>query len=138
MEIIRRLFGRGGAKKKLIRALVRKRARTDPLARRLGNVDSLPDYVLMGLPEATVVDVVERYWRMKSRDPYVFDEKILEGIEAQRAKLRDPGSLPSPLTLSCYIKYRLSLEHSHGASLLPDFVDEAIEEANKVFGPGVK
>ena len=135
---MRRLFNRGGSKKKLIRALVRKRTRTDPLARRLGNIDSLPDYVLMGLPEATVVDVVERYWRIKSRDPYVFDEKILKGIEAQRAKLRDPGSLPSPLTLSCYIKYRVSLEHSHGASLLPDFVDEAIEEANKVFGPGLR
>ena len=45
----------------------------------------------------------------------------------------DAGIMPSPLTLSTYIKYRLSLEHSHGIPISDEFVDEAIEEAKGFF-----
>ena len=97
----------------------------------LGNINSLSESVLMGLPEATIVTIVETYWQLKGQG--VSEEEILEKIENHRASLGDSGTLPSQLTLSNYIKYRLKLEHSQGAPISSAFIDEAIQEANEAF-----
>lgn len=136
MGILGRLFGRGVSKEKLIRNLARKRVQSDPTLADV-DVDGIGSVLLMGLPEATIVCIVETYWIMK-RQGNLSDEEILEAIEAHRSMLGEAGTMPSPLKLSSYIKYRLSLEHSHGAPISIKFVDEAIEEANSVFGPSVK
>jgi hypothetical protein len=130
--IFGKLFGKGMSKEDLIKNLVRKRIQNDPIAKMLGNVDDLPDSVLMGLPEATIVTIVETYCVMKQQ-ANLPDEVILEAIEAHRSTFGDTGTIPSLPTLSSYIKYRLSLEHPHGASISNTFVDKAIDEAKKFF-----
>lgn len=134
MRIFGKLFGKGMSKEKLIKSLVRKRIQDDPFAKVLGiDVDALSDLELMGLPEATIVTIVETYYMMKHQENLP-DEEIFEVIEAHRSIMSgDTGTMPSPLMLSSYIKYRLSLEHSHGVPISSKFVDEAIEEAKRFF-----
>ena len=68
----------------------------------------------MGLPEATIVSIVETYWMMEHQTKFS-DKEILEAIERHRQILfPESGPMSSPLTLSNYIKYRLHIEHSHG------------------------
>lgn len=132
LGIFGKLFGKGMSKEELIKNLVRKRVQNDPIAKMLGEVDELSELELLGLPEATIVTIVETYC-MTKRQTNLHDEEIFEAIEAHRSMLGDSGKMPSPLTLSSYIKYRLGLEHSHGAPISNKFVDEAIEEAKKFF-----
>jgi hypothetical protein len=61
------------------------------------------------------------------------DQEIFEAIEAHRSMFDDKGIMPSPLTLSSYIKYRLEVEHSHGVPISSEFIDEAIDIASGVF-----
>jgi len=131
-----KLLGAGRTRARLIRTLVQKRARHDPLASSLGDVERIPAAVLMGLPEATIVTIVEAYWRMKVQDPYLSDKKIFEAIELQRSRFIDRTAMPSPLTLSSYVKYRVGLEHAYATSMMNAFVDQALEEADRVFNPG--
>jgi hypothetical protein len=87
----------------------------------------------MGLPEATIVTIVESYCMMKDMTTKS-DKEILESIERHRKILfPESGPMPSPLTLSNYIKYRLNIEHSHGVPISNKFIDDAIEAANKVY-----
>lgn len=51
----------------LIRNLVRRRVQNDPIASMLGNINSLTESMLIGLPEATIVTIVETYWKMKNQ-----------------------------------------------------------------------
>jgi hypothetical protein len=115
----------------LIRNLVKNRIQNDPIASMLGDIDSLSETELMGLPEATLVTIVETYWQLKNQG--LSDEEILEAIERHRASFLDSGKLPSQLTLSNYIKYRIGLEHSHGIPISDDFIEEAIKQATKAF-----
>lgn len=115
----------------LIRNLVKKRVQNDPIASMLGDIDSLSETMLMGLPEATIVTIVETYWQSKNQG--LSDKEILETIERHRASFGNSGTLPSQLTLSNYIKYRVGLEHSHGAPISDDFIEEAIKQATNAF-----
>ena len=128
----------------LIRNLAKTRVQNDPVASMSGDVasilrdiDSLPEIELMGLPEATIITIVKTYWQLKTEG--LSDEKIFEAIENHRARFDDDTAiLPSQLTLSNYIKYRVRLEH-HGDSIIrdnlidisDDFVDEAIKETRR-------
>jgi len=123
----------GQDKIKLIKNLAKKRFLNDPIAQVLSVVeyiDSLPDTQLMGLPEATIVTIVETYWQ--SRNQGLSDKEIFEAIENHRAII-GAGTIPSPLTLSTYIKYRVGLEHSGGAPISEIFIDEAIKEATAYY-----
>lgn len=115
----------------LIKNLAKMRVQNDPIASMLGNIDSLSETMLMGLPEATIVTIVETYWQLRNQE--LSDKEILEAIENHRASFGDAGTLPSQLTLSNYIKYRVRLEHSHGAPISDNFIDEAIQEATETF-----
>lgn len=115
----------------LIKTLAKKRVQNDPIASMLGDIDELSKTMLMGLPEATIVTIVETWAILKIQG--VREEDILKRIEAHRASFGDYGDLPKPLTLENYIKYRLDLEHRHGAHISEEFIDYAIEVAKQQF-----
>jgi hypothetical protein len=115
----------------LIKNLAKKRVQNDPIASMLGDIDSLSETMLMGLPEATIVTIVETWAILRKQG--LRDKEILQRIEAHRASFGGYGDLPDPLTLQSYIKYRLDLEHGHGAPISEKFMDYAIEAAKKMF-----
>lgn len=115
----------------LIRNLARKRVQNDPIASMLGDIDRLSETMLIGLPEATIVTIVETWAILRKQG--VTEEEILHRIEAHRANFGDYGDLPNPLTLPNYIRYRLDLEHGHGAPISENFIDYAIEVAKQLF-----
>jgi len=136
MGILSKLFGGSSTNKnKLIKNLVKERIGSDPMAASIGfnksMVDSLTDFQLAGLPEATIVTIIET-WDILSKKG-VPEEEILERIEAHRSNFGDSGNMPSPLTLSNYIKYRLELEHGHSAPIREDFIDYAVGIAKRAF-----
>jgi len=107
--------------------LAKRRVKDDPIASVLGNIDDLSDTMILGLPEATIVYIVDTYQLLRKQRSSEND--ALEAIENHRASLGDSGTLPSPLTLQNYIKYRLKIEHSGGAPISQDFINKAIKEA---------
>lgn len=123
----------------LIRTLLKQRIYSDPLLKNQymsGNVpkvESLPEIVLLGLPEGTIVTIVETYFA-KKKDSSPSDEVVLYSIEKHR-KILFPESriMPTPLTLSSYIKYRLKIEHPHGVGITNESIDAAIKRATEVF-----
>lgn len=136
MGILSRLFDLGGtAKDKLIKNLAKERIGSDPMAASMGfdknMVDSLTDIQLASLPEATIVTIVETWAILNKKG--IPDSEILEHIEAHRSSLGDSGIMPSPLTLSNYIKYRVELEHKHGAPISDEFIDYSISAAKQAF-----
>ena len=92
-----------------------------------GNIDNLPDTMILGLPEATIAYIVDTYLLLKRQGSSEND--ALKAIENHRASFGDSGTLPSPLTLQNYIKYRLKIEHSGGAPISQEFINRAIKEA---------
>jgi len=123
----------------LIRQLIKIRVQNDPLLKKkyegknVPEVYDFPEIVIMGLPEATIVTIVESYWMMKDMTTKS-DKEILEAIERHRKTLfPESGPMPSLLTLSNYIKYRLNLEHSHGVPISSEFIDECIKKANEAY-----
>lgn len=123
----------------LMRQLIKIRVQNDQLLKKkyegknVPEVYDLPEIVIMGLPEATIVTIAESYWMMKDMTTKS-DKEILEVIERHRKTLfPESGPMPSPLTLSNYIKYRLNIEHSHGVPISNKFIDDAIEAANEVY-----
>lgn len=105
---------------KWIRALAKKRVIQDPVAGVQGftpaMVEQLPPEILIGLPEGTLVTIVETFALLKAQE--VSDADALQSIERYRSVIAS-GLLPSPLSLESYIEYRIDLEHSD-CSPLPD------------------
>lgn len=125
----------------LIRHLVKKRIQNEPLLKKLYNTDKVPrvenfpEIVLMELPEGTIVTIVEMYWIMKNQTE-ASDKEIFDAIENYRKIFfSGSGDMPIPLTLSNYIKYRLKTEYSEVVLISNKFIEEAIEEANKLYRP---
>ena len=136
MGFIKNLFGGDKPSKiELIKNLAKERIRTDPLAERMGfsesMIDSLGAMQLMGIPEAAIVTIVETYaLSLKSGAP---EEAILNHIENHRSQL-GAGTLPVPLNLVNYIKYRIAIEHAHGVSISEQFISKAISIAREQYG----
>ena len=123
----------------LIRQLIKIRFQNDELLKKkyegknVPKVYDFPEIVIMGLPEATIVTIVESYWMMKDMTTRS-DKEILESIERHRKTLfPESRPMPAPLTLSNYIKYRLNIEHSHGIPISNEFIDECIKKANEAY-----
>ena len=135
-------------KKNLIKELAKKRI---PVYAGI-NVDTLSDFDLLRLPEATIVTIVGTYCTIKELENLT-EEKILEKLIVIRASIGDLGEqLPKeevsnavaalqstfnlaniPLTLNNYIKYILEIENPHTSLPSPEQVDEAIEKAKKIY-----
>jgi len=135
MGFFSKLLGGGVDKNALIKDLVRLRVRNDPAITAVGfnekDVDSLPRLQLLGLPEATIATIVETWSILHKRG--VSDVEIFQRIEEHRCRVFPRGVMPSPLTLTNYVKYRLELEHSHGTAIQDLFVDAAVEVAKKAY-----
>lgn len=135
MKLLKRLFGiRGFSKEDLIRELAKQRIRTDPVANSMGYspdmIDSLGTMELLSIPEATIVTIVETY--ALSLQNGVTELEILQHIENHRS-LVSSGTLPQPLHLDSYIRYRLKVEHSHGAPINHEFVSDAIATCKRKY-----
>ena len=132
MGFIKKFLGKGpGDKIGLIKELVRKRVEDDSFAMHLVKVDNLSDFELMGLPEATIVTIVESY-EILTKKQEMSEKEALGLIESHRARVAS-GELPCPLDLCRYVKYRLALEHSHGVPLTESIIEETIDKAKKFF-----
>lgn len=136
MSFWRSLFGGGRPRKsELIRNLAKQRVRDDPMAAAMEfderMVDTLGTMQLAGLPESTIVTIVETYATLKKHG--VSDGEIIQRIEAHRSSIGS-GELPRPLNLDSYIQYRLELEHSHGAPISEEFVTDAIRVCREQYG----
>jgi len=131
MGFLKKLLGKKPNDKiALIRDLVKERVESDPFVKHLVEIESLSEFELMGLPEATVVTIVESYMIFTQKQG-ILSEEALGLIENHRSAIRS-GEIPSPLTLTSYVKYRLALDHSRGLSIPEASVDRVIEKA-KVF-----
>ncbi|MGI9250061.1 MAG: hypothetical protein ACR2PR_02535 [Pseudohongiellaceae bacterium] len=140
MGLFRELFGSGVDKKALIKELTKSRVRDDFMAAAMGfdesMVDSLSGIQIMGLPESTIVTIVQTWATLRKRG--VSDEEIIMRIERHRSRFKDGGNLPSPLTLSSYIKHRVNLEHAIGAPIEDSFIEEAVELSKQRYLPQAK
>ena len=137
MGFFGRLFKRGGVDKNaLIRNLIRLRIKNDAMAAAMGfreeTVDSLSTFLLAGLPEGTLVAIVETWSILHKRG--MKDDEIFSRIEGHRSKMFPRGQMPTPLNLHKYIKYRIELEHSEGAPISDEFIDIAADIARKAYG----
>jgi hypothetical protein len=122
-------------KNELVKVLVRLRIRNDPMARQMGFdetiVHSLAPDQIAGLPESTILTIVETWAILRKKK--ILDSEIFSRIEQHRSQAFPLGQMPSPLTLTTYVKYRLRLEHAHGLPLDDSFVDAAIATAKRTF-----
>lgn len=112
-------------KLELIKKLAKARVQKIPWLGSFGSIDNLTELELLGLPEATVVCIIETFTLLKTHGKR--DEEALHAIEEHRASFGDSGPLPRPLTLESYVKYRVQLEHSHGLGLTDDCLSTAIK-----------
>ena len=119
---------------KWIRAFVKKRVIQDPRAIVYGlspaMVEQLPPEVLLGLPEGTLVTIVETFAALKSQG--VPDSEALQRIERHRSMIGS-GAMPAPLSLESYIEYRVSLEHSNAEPLLEEHIADCILMARTLY-----
>jgi AcrR family transcriptional regulator len=119
----------------LIRELLRKRLEDDPIARMMAfatnnNAEELPNEVLLGLPEATIVDSIENYLTMKRQG--MPDADIFKYLhEAYKVFLEQEGSsleaCPFALDLRGYLSFIVEAQHGHGGRLPAGFLEYAIK-----------
>lgn len=131
MGLFAKLFG-NTVKTDLIRRLLLHRVRNAPGSAFMEpQIQSFSDLQLLASPEGTIVTIVETWLEMTRRG--YEHEQAIGWVELHRSSLGQSGTLPSPLTLSNFIKYRLDLEHDGGGSvgITPEFLDMAIAEAKK-------
>lgn len=96
--------------------------------------DQMTETAVMGIPEATIVTIVETYAELRRRPGWT-DEAIFTAIERHRNTFIPGGQLPTPLTLTRYVSYRLELEHGHGDLRLTDeFIADAVRRSLVYFG----
>ncbi len=118
----------------LIRNLLRDRVRSDPMAGLIGvtpdQVDDQPDELIRGTPEATIVAIIETYTTLRRHG--VSESEIFVRIEKHRSVI-GVGTMPSPLTLRSYIRYRVSLEYAHTAPVSDASLDSSIRGARDYF-----
>ncbi len=137
MGILGKLFNRRGVDKNaLIKNLVRLRVKNDPMAAEMGfseeMADSLSSVQLAGLPEGTLVAIVETWSILHKRGAE--DDEVFLRIEDHRSSMFPRGQMPTPLNLLNYIKYRIEIEHSDGAPINEQFIDIAVDLTRKAYG----
>ena len=114
------------SKKELIRKLVKMRINRPALFSNdvsEQDVDRMGVIMLNSLPEGTIVTIEETYIKL-SQQGYS-DQEIFYKLDSGR-----PGSgiMPSPLTLSSFINYRLDIEVKNPLIVIsPFFIHEAVE-----------
>ncbi|HEY8327612.1 MAG TPA: hypothetical protein VIO59_04070 [Rhodanobacter sp.] len=150
MALLDKIFGRKpSGKEQLIRAMAALRIRADPTAEMMGYsermLDELSKEQIFSLPEATLVTIVEtfvglRHQGMPGRQAIdaieSFRSKTLGSLEPIRSFSPETAWKPSnPLSnIFDFVAARVALEHSHGAQLDEEFIDNAVHTSASVFG----
>jgi hypothetical protein len=115
-------------KLKLIRSLVKKRVIEDEAARQLGYtpamIDSLSVEVLTGIPEATIVTIVDAFAQLKIKG--MAQVAVLNAIERSRTG-GSAENVPDEMTLEAYVEYRINREHGAEVTLSPKHIFESVE-----------
>lgn len=129
MGFLNKIFKKDVDKYALIKQLAKQRIRSDPFAKAMGvkesEVDKLSKMHLMGLPEATIVSIVETWASLRKEGTN--EGEIFQLIEEHRKKLKGGHELPDPINLESYIKYRVKVENESGSPVYETFIDDAIE-----------
>jgi len=100
-------------------------------------LEDLDNTILMMLPEASVVLIVEHY--TTGRDQGARDEILIPLLNSGHAKslslsgLNLPELTP-PLSLERYISHYLRYIHSHGVAVAEEFIPIAIREVLSFYG----
>ena len=126
-------FGIKNPKIQLIKNLIRHRIKTTPALNGVlseNEVDQLSDLVALGLPEGTIVTIVETWISLRRQG--VTDGEIIRRIEHHRSSIGS-SQLPVPLNLENYIAYRIRIEHESTVPVDMSFIRYAIEAANQTF-----
>jgi len=106
-----------------------------------GDVDSMPTSYIEGLPEGTIVTIVESYFVMKNQG--MSDHLIFKNIDEHRS-LFDPSPNPKPIpsepNLKNYIYYRLEFELPNDTGFnigengfTRDFIERVVDESFKLY-----
>ncbi|MDP7195676.1 MAG: hypothetical protein QF864_05740 [SAR202 cluster bacterium] len=106
-----------------------------------GDVDSMPTSYIEGLPEGTIVTIVESYFVMKNQG--LNDFTIFQNIELHRSSFDDypnPKPFPSNPNLKNYIYYRLEFELPNDVGFnigengfTRDFIEKVVDESLKIY-----
>jgi len=108
------------------------RLSSDRIAQGLGvteeSIDAASDVELLGSSEATIVSIVEMYLAMKKTS----ESETFRYIEQLRAPA-GRGNMPPAPTLRTYLRYRLSVEHSHGAPISEEILSSSVDEVRNFF-----
>lgn len=143
-----KLLGGGQTKVDLIRSLAKKRLTGDVLASAAGAtpevIDKLTPEAVFGLPEGTIVAIVEAW--AQGRSKRMPERQIFEIIEAHRAaafqRIEGPrsmvaqGQFPTSPTLNSYVRYRVDLEYGRtSAPISAAHMQDCLREAMQFFGP---
>lgn len=142
MGIFDKLFGkhrtterRPPDRMKLIRAFAKKRVMQDPLAKLAGfhpsMVDELPPHVLIGLPEATLLTIVESF-AILVQEEGASPQQALAAIERHRS-IEISGVAHPPAMLEEYVVYRVALEHQDGPSIQREHVADCVLMARTLY-----
>jgi len=83
--------------------------------------------VLMGLPENTLQTCAESLVVLTAQG--LTEEEAFRRIEQHRSQFVPGTTLPRPLTLATYVRYRLDLESVPGPPISDDYLTEAASYA---------
>lgn len=135
MGWLRNLLGGGQTKEGLVRALAKRRLAGNAQAEAFGAtpaaIDSLPTEILAGLPEATIVSIIEAWHQ--GRQHGIPESQSYDLIEAHRSQVAE-GKMPERITLEGYVTYRVRLEHVDGAPLWDEHISHCVQESRAFFG----
>lgn len=123
-----------GSKVTLAREWAKERARRD-----LGQVaeefvplvDALPTFRVMGLPEYSIITIVETYAELSKKK--VLPGEILARIEAHRSSTTGRVRLPERAELEVYVFDRMNIEH-RDAQLDREWTDLLVDRCRARFG----
>jgi hypothetical protein len=101
-------------KLRLIRALVERRTKESFFGRLFLNVQYAGDEVVAGMPEGTIVTIVETYYSLLTSG--ISAAEAFARIESFRSTAI-PGKMPNCNDLHDYVKYRVRLEHKRGRQI---------------------
>lgn len=136
MSFLSSLFGASPPKKDMvIREIFRFRIQTDPASSLMGMepsfADKIPREQLYGLPEASIVTIVESYVQLVKAGTDV--KQALERIDSFRTERFGGSGTRERSNVFDYVIARIALDHPQGGLLTEDFVDKAVSVAGTFF-----
>jgi hypothetical protein len=128
-------------RQRLVQQLVLHRCETDPEAQIMAMVtetdpSDLPAEILMALPEATVLRVVEQFYTML--DQGATEEFAIKTLNEMHAALlaaagEDLPQIGRAATLFQYVRHIVDALHGHGGPISDAFLIDAIQEIKSYY-----